>query len=63
MFGREFEKQKEYSLFSILRAIVPKQLKQDFHITIFFNNDPDKINGLQPLAKDKAIALIDEIRA
>ena len=59
---RNFEKRKEASLFAILRSIAPKDLKQDFHITIFFNNDPDKRSGVLPLTRDNAKkAGVDEI--
>lgn len=63
MFGDKFEERKNDSLFAILKAIVPKDLKQDFHITIFFNNDPSKRTGVVPLKKEKAIELINEIKA
>ena len=62
MFGSNFEKRKENSLFAILRSIAPKDLKQDFHITIFFNNDPDKRSGVIPLTKENAKHLIQEIK-
>ena len=62
MFGGNFEKRKENSLFAILKSIAPKDLKQDFHITIFFNNDPDKRNGVVPLPEVKAEKLIQEIK-
>lgn len=62
MFGSKFDERKVNSLFSILKAIAPKDLKQDFHITIFLNNNPDR-NGLCPLKKDKAELLIQEIKA
>ena len=62
MFGSKFEEQKEYSLFAILKSIAPKKLKQDFHITIFFNNDPDKRSGVVPLTKEKAEKLVNEIK-
>ena len=62
MFGDNFEKRKEASLFAILRSIAPKDLKQDFHITIFFNNDPDKRSGVLPLTRDNAKKLIQEIK-
>lgn len=61
MFGNKFEARKEDSLFAILRSIAPKELKQDFHITIFFNNNPDK--GVERLKKEKAINLVNEIKA
>ena len=63
MFGSKFDKQKEYSLFAILRSIAPKQLKEDFHITIFFNNDPDKRNQIEPLKKAAAEDLVKDIKA
>ena len=62
MFGGKFDKRKEKSLFTILKAIAPKDLKQDFQITIFFNNDPDKRSGVLPLSKEKAENLIKEIK-
>lgn len=62
MFGNKFEKRKVNSLFAILKSIAPKDLKQDFHITIFFNNDPDKRNGVVPLTKENAENLIGEIK-
>lgn len=62
MFGSKFEARKKKSLFAILESIVPKGLKQDFHIALFFNNAPDN-NGRNPLTKDKAEMLIDEIKA
>ena len=62
MFGNKFEKRKEDSLFTILKSIAPKGLEQDFHITIFFNNDPDKRTGVMPLSKEKAESLIEEIK-
>ncbi|MCR4835240.1 MAG: hypothetical protein K5899_02490 [Bacteroidaceae bacterium] len=62
MFGSNFEKRKEKSLFAILKSIAPKDLKQDFQITIFFNNDPDKRSGSLPLTKEKAEKLIEEIK-
>lgn len=62
MFGDKFEKRKEESLFAILKSIAPKDLKQDFHITIFFNNAPDKRTGVMPLPKEKAENLIKEIK-
>lgn len=62
MFGSKFDNQKEHSLFAILRSIAPKQLKEDFHITIFFNNDPDKNNNIVPLKKEAAENLVKEIK-
>jgi hypothetical protein len=61
MFGSKFDNQKEYSLFAILKSIAPKDLKEDFHITIFLNNAPDR-NGVVPLKKEKAENLIEEIK-
>lgn len=63
MFGDKFEERKKNSLFAILEAIAPKDLKQVFQITIFFNNDPSKRTGVEPLTKEKAIELVDEIKA
>ena len=62
MFGSKFDNRKGHSLFAILKSIAPKQLKEDFHITIFFNNDPDKRNGVCPLNKEDANKLIDDIK-
>ena len=62
MFGEKFGKRKEYSLFAILKSIAPKDLKQDFHITIFFNNDPDKRSGVVPLTEENANKLVQEIK-
>ncbi len=62
MFGEKFEERKKNSLFDILKAIAPKDLKQDFHITIFFNNDPGKRTGVVPMTKKKAIELVNEIK-
>ena len=61
MFGSKFNERKQNSLFAILRAIAPKELDEDFHVTIFFNNSPDK-NGAIPLTKDKAEQLVEEIK-
>lgn len=62
MFGSKFEAQKEFSLYAILKSIAPKNLKQDFHITIFFNNDPDKRSGVVPLPIERAEQLIKDIK-
>lgn len=62
MFGEKFEARKKESLFAILSSIAPKELKQDFHITLFFNNDLNN-KGVVPLKKEKAIDLVNEIKA
>jgi len=62
MFGGKFEERKDKSLFAILKSIAPRELEQDFHITIFFNNDPDKRSGVVPLKREQAEALIEEIK-
>ena len=61
MFGSKFDERKQQSLFAILRSIVPKDLKQDLHVTLFFNNAPNH-NGVLPLEKSKAEKLINEIK-
>lgn len=62
IFSGKFEEQKRYSLYPLLKSIVPKNLSCDFHLTIFICNLPNS-NGLVPLSRDKAETLIDEIRA
>lgn len=62
LFGSKFDERKENSLFALLRSIAPTDLQQDFHIAIFFNNGPDKYGAL-PLKKEKAVSLIEEIKA
>ena len=62
MFGSKFERRKKRSLFAILKSIAPKKLKEDFQITLFFNNSPDK-NGALPLKKEDAETLINDIKA
>lgn len=62
MFGDKFVERKQDSLFAILQSIAPKELKEDFHITIFFNNDPDKRSGVVPLSKEKAEQLVADIK-
>jgi hypothetical protein len=62
MFSGKIEEQKEYSLYPMLRTIVPRDLCCDFHLTIFSCNLPNS-NGLAPLNKDKAEKIIEEIKA
>ena len=49
-------------MFAILKSIAPKGLKQDFHITIFFNNSPNSWTGKIPLTKEDAELLVKEIK-
>lgn len=56
LFNENFENIKEFSLFNLLLALVPKDLDVDFHLTIFFCNE----KGL--FDRNKAAKLIDEIK-
>lgn len=62
MFSGKLEEQKEFSLYPILRSVVPKNLSCDFHLTIFLCNLPNS-NGLAPLSREKAEDMIKEIKA
>lgn len=56
LFNSDFEDRKEYSLFNLLKTLIPRKLDVDFHLTIFFYNGDGQFN------KDKARDLITEIK-
>lgn len=62
LFGEKFKDRKSNSLYAILKGMTSNKLVSDLHITIFFNNSPDKRNGRLPLTEDEAKKVIKEIR-
>lgn len=57
LFGDKFQQRKERSLYAILKAMAPKDLKEDLHITIFAENSNST------LTKERAQEVIAEIKA
>lgn len=56
LFGDKYNDRKEYSLFNLLRNLVPSSLKTSFHLTMFVCND----KGL--FREDKARVIVNEIK-
>lgn len=56
MLGAKFQDRKNKSLYAILKALAPKELKQDFHITLFVEN------GNGQFKKEEAEQTIKEIK-
>lgn len=56
IFNSDFEDRKEYSLFNLLKTLIPRKLDVDFHLTIFFYNSDGLFN------QEKAKELINEIK-
>lgn len=62
LFGEKFNERKTNSLYAILREMSSNKLTSELHITIFFNNSPDKRNGRLPLTEEEAKEVVKEIR-
>ena len=56
LFNDKFDSRKYYSLFDILKSLIPQSLNTDFHLTIFYCNEDAKFT------KVKANSIIKEIR-
>jgi len=56
LFSEDFEQRKEYSLYPLLKCLIPQTLDIDFHLAIFFYNK----EGL--FSKERAEAVIKEIK-
>lgn len=56
IFGDKYDSRKGYSLFNLLKILVPPSLKTSFHLTIFVCNDRGTLN------QDRAQKIIEEIK-
>lgn len=58
---RDYENRKKYSLFEILKAIVPKELEIPFHLTIFYYDNYSTLDD-NYISEDDAKKIINEIK-